>query len=140
MDHSNYENDRSNLGVIIDPEVKFKFPHASIPTAHSNVLKLFRDKWKGDFVLNIGEIKELHKIVIEYNANNEEKVYLHELMDGGELILPKLEIPQRNPDLEKRVNALRNSLAEKEYQKMTRNVNSASRYKPEDSVAHQSTY
>lgn len=49
-------------------------------------------------------------------------VSLHELLDGSELCLPSPVIPPRNPELESRVQRLRNQQLNREYDKMTASV------------------
>jgi hypothetical protein len=137
MTSTSVENDRSNLGVINDPDVKVKL--GSTFQSHSEKLSDFVDKFKGKEVLSIGDIKLLWKILRESNANSGgDRLYLHDLLCDAKLVVPTLEVPKRNPELEKRVTALRNSLAEQEYQKMTQNVNLTSRFKQEDSIGYQS--
>jgi len=127
-------NERSNLGIILDPEVKVKLGKCfNDEDLHSTLA--------GKKILSISEVKDLWKELRGGNEHSDNtprrKVYLHELLADSEIILPNLEIPTRNPELEKRIIKLRNTLAEKEYQKMTQNVNFSSQYKPEDSIGYQ---
>jgi len=129
-------NERANLGIIRDPEVKIKigksFKNEELPEL---------SELEGKKLLSISEVKDLWKELRGGNEHSDKtprrKVYLHELLADAEIILPNLEIPKRNPELEKRIIKLRNTLAEKEYQKMTQNVNFSSQYKPEDSIGYQ---
>jgi len=132
--------DRSNLGEIVDPSIKIKLGKQF----HSYSSQLLLDKETEEFyqednkILSIGEVKDLwKKVQSTENHSGGRKVYLHELLCDSEVVIPELEIPKRNPELEKRVAHLRNVVAEKEYQRMTKNVNFTSRFKPEDSIGYQ---
>ncbi|XP_030078503.1 vacuolar ATPase assembly protein VMA12 [Microcaecilia unicolor] len=50
-------------------------------------------------------------------------VYLHELLEGSRVYLPKVEIPPRNPELVARLEKIKAKLANDEYRRITRNVN-----------------
>ncbi|XP_022246726.1 transmembrane protein 199-like isoform X2 [Limulus polyphemus] len=63
-------------------------------------------------------IKYFHQL----NTEHEDKTYLHEMMEGCEVFLPKPEISPRNPELEARIRRLQAEQAEREYQQMTHNV------------------
>lgn len=140
------KNDRSNLGVIPDSTVHMR-PGAGYNKYLSKSDCTLQSKWNGKSVLSIGEVKELWKEIHgaaslrEMEANpNKKKIYLHELLINSEVLLPKLQIPERNPELEKRVAALKNYLADKEYQRMTQNVSNSSHHNhnPEDTIGFQS--
>lgn len=127
-------DDRSALGQLIDSNVKLvpgKIYHTSWKETG------LARKWKDKSILTIDEVKEIQRHLKE--NQNGKKIFLHELLSGSSVTIPTLEIPERNPELEERMTALRNQLDEKEYQRMTRNVNSTSPYKsiPEDSISYQ---
>lgn len=135
------DNDRSNLGVIQDPLIRLKVG----PSFQNHSPNVESSKWTGNELLSVGEVKQLWKEIHgaeslkDMEAGPRRKVYLHEMLIDSSLLLPKLEIPDRDPMLEKRITALRNSLAEKEYQRMTQNVNCSSRHQlPEDTIGFQS--
>jgi len=135
------DDGRSCLGQLNDPNVKITPGDAYF----SSVEELDLDEsWKSKSVLSIGDVKELWKAVKNSGSNNGSKknVLLHELLQGSALSIPALEVPMRNPELEKRIAELRNKLEEKEYQRMTRNVNSSSPYNTakEDSIGYQSIF
>ncbi|XP_068440861.1 transmembrane protein 199 [Clinocottus analis] len=50
-------------------------------------------------------------------------VYLHQLLDGSSLHLPQVLKPPRNPELVARLERIKNKLANEEYSRITRNVN-----------------
>ncbi|ODM92093.1 Transmembrane protein [Orchesella cincta] len=136
------DDSRTCLGQLNDPNVKITLGD----TYFSSVEELgLNETWKNKSVLSIGDVKELWKLVkssspaTDSKHGDKTKVFLHELLQGSELSIPGLEVPKRNPQLEKRIAELRSKLEEKEYQRMTRNVDTSSPYKhiKEDSVAYQ---
>jgi len=137
------EGDRSSLGKLNDPNIEI------IPgKAYRSNAEKFRlgKSWKAKTTFSIEEIKKL-KIKLNETNNDPEKpekgispkLYLNELLLGSDIVIPSLEIPERDPELEKRLNKLRRKLEEKEYQRMTSNVSATSQLQshPEDSIRYQ---
>jgi len=124
----NTEQDRSHLGVVVDPNVKIKPSENLQEFIGSKLMSEIQDKK----YLSIGDIKELYAAV-----KKKEGVYLNELIRGSDILIPGLVIPPRNPELEKRCEQLRKSLAQKEYARMTRDVDFSVRQRPEDSISFQ---
>jgi predicted esterase YcpF (UPF0227 family) len=128
MDSNVNEQDRSHLGVVLNPTVKvkpgekFKEFMASHSSAHA-----------GKQYLSIGDIKELYA-----KMQTMDGVYLNDFMGDSEIVLPTLVVPQRNPELDKRIDELKKNLAQKEYNRMTRDVDLSNRYKPTESLSFQS--
>ncbi|KAK9889949.1 hypothetical protein WA026_008759 [Henosepilachna vigintioctopunctata] len=90
-----------------------------------------------DITLKIEDLRWLYEYIVEENIKNEKKVYLHELMENSELLLPEnMEIP-RNPELEKRCKQLRIQLENQKYQNMTKNIDNARKRLPEDTIGYQ---
>ncbi|XP_062409243.1 transmembrane protein 199 [Sardina pilchardus] len=58
-----------------------------------------------------------------YLQNNGHPVYLHELLEDSILFLPEYKKPPRNPELVARLEKIKAKLANEEYNRMTRNVN-----------------
>ncbi|XP_070591638.1 transmembrane protein 199 isoform X1 [Erythrolamprus reginae] len=50
-------------------------------------------------------------------------VYLHDLLEGSEIVLPEVTEPPRNPELVARLEKIKARLANEEYKQMTRNIN-----------------
>lgn len=63
--------------------------------------------------------------------------YLHELVEGSQLILPANEIVERNPELEARCQRLKLEQDEYKYRQMTKNVDCARTYEPEETISYQ---
>lgn len=88
--------------------------------------------------LTLSNLKQLEEILLEVRQKNPEQVYLHEVVANTRLILPENEILERNPQLEARCEILRAQQERREYQSMTKNVDSFRKHIPEDTIAHQS--
>ena len=71
-------------------------------------------------------------------------MHFHELISECEVTLPQPKFPERDPALEARCQKLRAQQAEREYQKMTSNVDSKlqglNQHGESDSFSHQSKY
>lgn len=64
-------------------------------------------------------------------------LFLYELLETCELVLPENEYTPRNPVLEARCQRLREEQQNREYHKMTKNVDATLKHHPEDTVAYQ---
>jgi hypothetical protein len=61
--------------------------------------------------------------VFEHMRKNDDKTrHFHEIMSGCEMVLPQPKFPPRNPELEARVQRLRKEQEDREYKRMTQNV------------------
>jgi len=136
------DDDRSSLGQLNDPNIKI-IPGKAF---HSEEEFGLEQSWKDKTALSIEDIKKIRKLLDDnYNLTKKEgkdskKLYLNELLSGSKIILPSLEIPKRDPVLEKRITQLKRKLEEKEYKRMTSNVNNYSSQHqalPEDSIGFQ---
>ncbi|XP_018412667.1 PREDICTED: transmembrane protein 199 [Nanorana parkeri] len=65
-------------------------------------------------------VRELHAALREKGSS----VYLHELLEGSEIYLPVVELPERNPVLVARLEKIKAKLANEEYKRITKNVTS----------------
>ncbi|XP_063812213.1 transmembrane protein 199 [Pseudophryne corroboree] len=63
-------------------------------------------------------LRKLHFVLQERGS----PIYLHELLEGSEIQLPVVEIPERNPELVARLEKIKAKLANEEYKRITRNV------------------
>lgn len=90
--------------------------------------------------LKIEDLKWLNKYLKERRKTAKEKVYLHELIDDSDVILPTPKETPRNPELEARIQKLTAQQNAREYQAMTKSIDSVRKFLPEDSVAYQSKY
>ncbi|KAH8381733.1 hypothetical protein KR093_011486 [Drosophila rubida] len=90
--------------------------------------------------LYLTDLHWLHDVMLKLRSKNISKLFLHELMDSCELILPENEFKQRNPELEARCQRLREQQQNREYQKMTKNVDATLQHYPEDTISYQRTF
>ncbi|XP_040279512.1 transmembrane protein 199 [Bufo bufo] len=67
-------------------------------------------------------LRELHALLRERGSHT----YLHELLEGSEIHLPEVKLPERNPVLVARLERIKAKLANEEYKRITRNVTSQS--------------
>ncbi|XP_077167223.1 vacuolar ATPase assembly protein VMA12 [Paroedura picta] len=65
-------------------------------------------------------VRRLHQALRDAGS----QVYLHELLEGSEIFLPEVKKPPRNPELVARLETIKAQLANEEYKRMTKNVNS----------------
>ncbi|XP_010892113.2 transmembrane protein 199 [Esox lucius] len=71
-------------------------------------------------ILSFRTARTFHK----YLQDNGQPFYLNELLEDSSLHLPKVETPPRNPVLVARLERIKAKLANEEYNRITRNVNS----------------
>lgn len=91
-----------------------------------------------DKILTVPDLKWLYDHCVEENRNNTKKIYLHELIEGSEMILPPNQQIPRNPEVEQRCQRLRIEQENQKYRSMTKNVDSIRRRLPEDTFGYQS--
>lgn len=89
-------------------------------------------------LLKVQDIKWLNNLLINHRSKNEEKIYLHELLEGVDLILPEPKITPRNPVLDARVRKLQAQQDARDYNAMTKDVDALRRKLPDDTLAYQS--
>lgn len=82
------------------------------------------------FLAGLEELEWLH-------ANNKGASHFHELVSGCELLLPSPVTPPRNPELEARIQKLKAEQEEREYRKMTKNVDSVRVRQPDETIGYQ---
>nr|XP_023021226.1 transmembrane protein 199-like isoform X1 [Leptinotarsa decemlineata]XP_023021227.1 transmembrane protein 199-like isoform X1 [Leptinotarsa decemlineata] len=91
-----------------------------------------------DKLLSLQDLFWLYEYIQKENEVEDEKVYLHELIDGSDIILPKNEEIPRNKELDKRCRQLKAEQENRDYNKMTKNVDSKRKRFPDDTIAYQS--
>ncbi|KAM8706535.1 hypothetical protein ACLKA7_010750 [Drosophila subpalustris] len=87
------------------------------------------------FYLN--DLHWLNDVLTKLRSKNITNIFLHELIESCELILPENELKPRNPELEARCQRLREEQQNRAYQKMTKNVDATLKNHPEDTIAYQ---
>lgn len=90
-----------------------------------------------DILLNLEDLYWLHNVICKENESKSSKMYFHEIFKGSEVVLPKnIEIP-RSEELEKRCQRLKAQQQNRDYNKMTKNVDNIRKKLPEDTIAYQ---
>jgi len=74
---------------------------------------------------------------LEALRNDGECIYLHELLEGSDILLPENEVIKRNPQLEARCVRLRKEQSNRVYRSMTKNVDNVRVKQPEETIAYQ---
>ncbi|KAK1122993.1 hypothetical protein K0M31_008630 [Melipona bicolor] len=137
------------IELIEDPSIKIK-PNkklieficknvkktSSTPPTIIAIKKSTKDKQK-DILLKLNELRWLNKYLEEYRTINMESIYLHELLEEDDIKLPTPKVTPRNPELEARMQKLRAQQNAIKYRAMTKNVDTATRNLPEDSISYQ---
>lgn len=99
-----------------------------------------RDRELARHTLGLNDLKWLGAILAKRRDSGDSSEYLHELLDGAKLILPRNEIIARNPELEARCQRLRREQDDRLYHAMTKNVDNNRRHAPDDTIGYQSKY
>lgn len=140
------------LESIVDPTVRIK-PSSKLinfvacnvrdSAAPANIRSLHRSKRsKGEKIatatLTLTDLRWLNDFLIKYRKTATNKIYLHELLDDSDVILPAPRETPRNPELEARIQKLTAQQNAREYEAMTKTIDSARKFLPEDTIAYQS--
>lgn len=96
-----------------------------------------RDQTLSRLTLDLNDLKWLNRTLAKQRAAGESTEFLHELLEGSKLILPKNETIERDPVLEARCQRLRREQEERRYQAMTKNVDTNRRHAPDDTIGYQ---
>jgi len=140
------------LESIVDPTIKIKPSSKMIDfilcnvkdsVAPDNIRLLYKSKRsKEEKIMNatltLTDIRWLNDFLINYRKTATKKIYLHELLDNSDVILPTPKQTPRNPELEARIQKLTAQQNAKEYEAMTKSIDSARKFLPEDTIAYQS--
>lgn len=143
----NFEDDKVTI------KLDFKRLHEVISTTHQHAPVVSRannpkvhqkaDVGNGsssipsDTYFYLPDLVWLNNFFSVLRQEHELKCYLHEFLPGCELILPDNEVIARNPVLEARCQKLREEQQNREYRKMTKNVDAVLKNYPEDTLAYQ---
>lgn len=89
------------------------------------------------YILYLEDLYWLHDKLRDRNKQTDNKLYLHDLIKDCVINLPKNVKVPRNQELEKRCQKLKIQQQNKEYNSMTKNVDSVRKKLPEDTIAFQ---
>jgi len=131
------------VGYIKDPTVRVipstKFEEYLNKIEYNDsmpeMLKRFKKKDTDDEnkYLIIDDLKWLLKY-LEGTDNENHTVYLHELLEDSDVVLPDNEVIKRNPQLEARCERLRKNQMNRDYRAMTKNVDNVRVKHPEETI------
>lgn len=107
------------------------------PAAITALKKSTKDKQK-DILLKLDDLRWLNKYLEEYRTIHKENIYLHELLEEGDIRLPTPKVTPRNPELEARTQKLKAQQNAMKYRAMTKNVDTTTKNLPEDTISYQS--
>lgn len=129
---------RSNDEESHDSDVETLAPNERISKNKARQIRAKqRQKEMSKLTLNLTDIKWLYKYLNEARKNDASIPYIHQLVEGSQLILPSNEIIERNPELEARCQRLKLEQDEQRYRQMTKNVDCTRSYEPEETISYQ---
>lgn len=96
-----------------------------------------REKELSKLTLNLSDLKWLHQYLLKERKTDSSISYLHELIEGSQLVLPSNEYIERNPELEERCQRLKREQEDQRYRLMTKNVDCSRSYEPEETISYQ---
>lgn len=92
---------------------------------------------KSTVILKLQDLYWLYDQILIRNKTTENKIFLHDLLKGCLINLPQNQIIPRSEELEKRCQRLKAEQQNKEYNNMTKNVDSLRKKFPEDTISYQ---
>ncbi|KAJ8984521.1 hypothetical protein NQ317_010992 [Molorchus minor] len=119
------KNVESKANIGLEPDIFTKCPLKTSDSKNS------------DKLLNLSDLHWLYGYIQKDNSQNDNKIYLHELLEGSEIILPKNKEIPRSEELEKRCRQLKAQQENQSYYKMTKHVDMSRKRLPEDSFGYQ---
>lgn len=75
--------------------------------------------------------------VLHEKGDESSGIYLHQLLEGCDIVLPQPPVIERNPVLEERIQRLKREQEAREYKAMTKNVDNVRVRHPDDSIGYQ---
>ncbi|TMW49444.1 hypothetical protein DOY81_005454 [Sarcophaga bullata] len=118
------------LRELLKEEVK-------LDTTENNKKKDLKKSSTIEMYLYLSDLRWLSNFLASLRKEQGLELYLNDLLETCELVLPQNEIIKRNPVLEARCQKLREEQQNLEYRKMTKNVDAVLQHYPEDTVAYQ---
>ena len=101
--------------VSIDPKIRLKL----CSELQEIATELYKEPTE---LLEVDKVKELKEFYSAKNPALADSVQFHQLISKCELILPEPKVAPRNPELEARIKKLKVKQEQREYEKMTGNV------------------
>ncbi|CAH1974439.1 unnamed protein product [Acanthoscelides obtectus] len=129
-----------NIPFILTEDDKYfikKFISKSHSDYFSNLTNNTAEIGDTEKLLSLQDIYWLYEHLQEKNKVQDEKIYLHELMEGSQIILPKNALIPRSEELEKRCQKLKAEQDNRLYHEMTKHVDNVKKTYPEDTIGYQ---
>ena len=101
--------------VSIDPKIRLKL----CSELQEIATELYKEPTE---LLEVDKVKELKEFYSAKNPALADSLQFHQLVSKCELILPEPKVAPRNPELEARIKKLKVKQEQREYEKMTGNV------------------
>lgn len=119
------------LKELLQQEVK-------LDSTEHNKKKDLKQSSSTEIYLYLNDLRWISNSLVLLRKNQGLDVYLNDMLQTSQLVLPENEVIKRNPELEARCQKLREEQQNLEYRKMTKNVDAVLQHYPEDTVAYQS--
>uniref|UniRef100_A0A1B6KIT6 Endoplasmic reticulum-based factor for assembly of V-ATPase n=1 Tax=Graphocephala atropunctata TaxID=36148 RepID=A0A1B6KIT6_9HEMI len=129
------------LGSIEEPEVFICVPQHEVGSLKKKIKAIPEENLLDSLSKKLKGSKDLLKLTVSevrwIRENVKLDVALHEWLGRCRIELPEPPVIPRNPELEARVQRLKLEQQERDYQNMTRNVDTVRSKYPDDSIASQ---
>lgn len=118
---------------------KLKDEHTFQNIISSDNIKTFSSKESNVNCFKLEDLVSFNNELEKLRKSNQ-NLYLHEILLNCTILVPENETVDRNPELEKRCNYLKNKQDNLRYRSMTKNVDNVRTHEPEETIAYQSMY
>ncbi|CAB0041153.1 unnamed protein product [Trichogramma brassicae] len=102
-----------------------------------NVLKKCHPNERKKCFIYLEDIKWIKSCMDKQQNGSDNVVYVHELLEKAVLQLPEPKVTPRNPVLEARIKKLQAQQDNRDYNAMTKSVDSTRKHLPEDTLSYQ---
>ncbi|XP_053678411.1 uncharacterized protein LOC128728791 [Anopheles nili] len=119
--------------LVTDDKNVHGLEYTSFPVQEDQIA----DSQPNGTLLTRSDINWLYAMLNQMRETDQTVPFLHELLSGSTIRLPENPTQERNPELEARCQRLRKEQADREYQRMTKNVDSVRKHMPEDTISYQ---
>ncbi|CAF0731349.1 unnamed protein product [Didymodactylos carnosus] len=122
---------------VLKDALSYSTPNSNDHKQIENALNIISAKEKQPVYI-AGDIVYLaYRIKTEHDDSNDRKYYFHELLNGCDLFVPEYIAPERNKELDERIEKLKAEQSNLEYREMTKNVDltfTAQQYHKQNSI------
>ncbi|CAK9811337.1 Transmembrane protein 199 [Anthophora quadrimaculata] len=130
-----------NSSITIRPNKKFieviyNVKKTTNMTPNIAALKKSAKEKQKDILLELEDLKWLNNYLKKYRPETK-NIYLHQLIEKDDIILPTPKVTPRNPELEARTQKLKAQQDAIRYRAMTKNVDNTIMKLPEDTISYQ---